>query len=90
VIFNNKKKRVAGAGQKREYSTNKALVQSEALFIESTSESEEYVDKEEDNAEEEEAYEEQHEELDAVQDSSGSIPSVHKTAFMFCYRAHYY
>ena len=84
-------KRVAGAGQTRKsIQPKKALVQSEALFIESTSESEEYVDKEEDNAEEEEAHEEQHEELDAVQDSSGSIPSVHKTAFMYCHRTHYY
>ena len=70
VIFNNKKKRVAGAGQTRKsIQPKKALVQSEALFIESTSESEEYVDKEEDNAEEE-AHEEEHAEEDAVQDSS--------------------
>ena len=73
-VISNKKKRVAGAGKKRKsIQPKKALVQSVPLFIESTSESEEYVDEEEDDAEEEEeeAHEEEHaEQEDAIQDSS--------------------
>jgi hypothetical protein len=70
-VISNKKKRVAGAGKKRKsIQPKKALVQSVPLFIESTSESEEYVDEEKDDAEEEEANEEEHAEQDAVQDSS--------------------
>lgn len=73
-MISNKKKRVAGAGKKRKsIQPKKALVQSVPLFIDSTSESEEYVDEEEDDAEEEEeeAHEEEHaEQEDAIQDSS--------------------
>jgi hypothetical protein len=73
-VISNKMKRVAGAGKKRKsIQPKKALVQSVPLFIDSTSESEEYVDEEEDDAEEEEeeAHEEEHaEQEDAIQDSS--------------------
>jgi hypothetical protein len=54
-VISNKKKRVAGTGKKRRgIQPKKALVQSVPLFLESTSESEQYVDEEEDDAEEEE------------------------------------
>ncbi len=56
--------------KEEEHSTEKAFVQSVPLFIERTSESEEYVDEEEDNAEEKEAHEEEHAGQDAVQDLS--------------------
>jgi hypothetical protein len=70
-VISNEKKRVAGAGNRRKSSQpKKELVQRILLFIESTLESEEYVDMEEDNAEEEEAHEQQHEQQDAVQDMS--------------------
>jgi hypothetical protein len=69
-VISNKMKCVAGAGKKRKsIQPKKALVQSVPLFIESTSESEEFIDKEEDDVEEEEAHEEEHEEQDAVHDS---------------------
>ena len=70
-VIANKKKRVAGAGNKRKsFQPKKALVMRVPQFIESSSESEEYIDKEEDDMEDDEEEEVHEEEQDAVQESS--------------------